>query len=239
MQLSGVSSSIHVTKGSSNTRSSQNCFYNESEDRFALASGNRDSVLGDIWAETLVDAFMHAGYPVENDSRIVSRVMEYARDLWSTRVNWDSLKWYVRNKAIHGARAYFTGIYLGNAREGPVISGFTSGYPGAYIMDSEGNVKELVKAGSHAGMDFWSGYSPESGVKKGVAPESDPYFKYHLRNGDTFTIMSYGVAGWMHNNGAMGVRSLLSSNDPAIFIKNLIRKRSIDDSDSVICIVKA
>lgn len=239
MQLSGVNSSIHAASGVSSSRSRQNCFYNESEDRLALSSVSHESVLGETWAETLVDAFMHAGYPVENDSRIVARVIEYARELWTSRVTWDSLKWYVRNKAIYGARAYFAGIFVVLEHEVPTIAGFTSGYPAAYLVDPEGGIRELVRPVSHNNMDFWSGYSPGSGVRKKVSPENDPYFICHLKKGSTFILLSYEIAEWVHNSGPESIRSLLESSDPSVLIKNLIRKGSIGNSDSVVCIVRA
>ncbi len=227
---------FHYATANGGNQGNLTCFYESSGDRIALASGNEDDVLSEPWAASLVKAFVQSEYPVEMDGRIVERMVEFARGVWNEKVDWQSLKWYIRNKAIAGTRAYFLGVELSYSADEPMVAGFSSGYPGAFMVGRNGNISILGKHRRGLG-SFWSGYSPFTGVPVQYSGGTDPFFNRHMESGSRLVLLSHSVALWASPSPYESIPAILHADDPSVFMKNLMRKGALRKSDCIACII--
>lgn len=76
-----------------------------SAQRFAMADGASSSLFSDIWARSLTQTAIEAGGDIGEDSaeEKISEIMLLARNKWYSSIPWDSLPWFLKNKAVSGS----------------------------------------------------------------------------------------------------------------------------------------
>ncbi len=77
--------------------------------RFAIADGASDSIFSGQWASSLSSVFTGNSYDL-NSNKDLDNFLERSRDIWINSIEWNNLKWNVKNKAVKGAFSTFLGF---------------------------------------------------------------------------------------------------------------------------------
>jgi hypothetical protein len=80
--------------------------------RFAVSDGASDSVFSGLWARCLVDTFSQYGNLTGNPDEIINKIYRNSINLWHDKIEWNNLKWNVKNKSVLGSYATFIGMEI-------------------------------------------------------------------------------------------------------------------------------
>lgn len=75
---------------------------NPGRGKLAVADGASDSIFSGLWARSLVKSYVESNLSITNDD-FVERLVSAAREKWHTDIEWDTLRLFVKNKAINGS----------------------------------------------------------------------------------------------------------------------------------------
>ncbi len=94
--------------------------WNPASMKFAMADGASSSIFSDIWARELTRSSIYAGESIMDGIDGSAEVMiKTARRSWYKTIQWNTLPWFLRNKAVSGS--YSTLLILQMA---PLASSF-------------------------------------------------------------------------------------------------------------------
>ena len=81
--------------------------------KFAVADGATESSFSNIWAKALVSTFVENPPPMDmNDRQSVKNLLDAARKKWYREIDWTSLPWFQKNKAVLGSYSTFLGLQV-------------------------------------------------------------------------------------------------------------------------------
>lgn len=75
---------------------------NPGRGKIAVADGASDSIFSGLWARSLVKSYVESDLTI-TDVEFVEKLVSAARAKWHNDIEWDSLRLFVKNKAINGS----------------------------------------------------------------------------------------------------------------------------------------
>ncbi len=80
---------------------------------FAVADGATESSFSDVWAKALVKTFVEnpPGF-VTNDRDVMKGILQLARAQWYSSIDWTTLPWFQKNKAMLGSYSTLLGLQI-------------------------------------------------------------------------------------------------------------------------------
>ncbi len=212
--------------------------------KFAIADGVSASIFSDIWARSVTDSAVTGKYDFfGNPNQFILDLTKRAREKWYSKINWQSLPWYLKNKSVSGSYTTLVGLQLSNSGGHYNYSSFAIGdsvlfqWEGAndyssYPLTSPeefNNTPNLV----------WSGKGYPMPVEfKLSAPRIETY-KGRLSSGGAIFMATDAVAKWlMEYERFAEVSELIDSSFEMtqLFTREINAKRMRNDDATLVSI---
>ncbi len=212
--------------------------------KFAIADGVSASIFSDIWARSITNIAVSGNYDFFQDpGTFILDLVQKAREKWYIKIKWDSLPWYLKNKAVSGSYTTLVGLQFAEKGENYLYSSFAVGdsvlfhwkggrqytsYP-LTSPDEFNNTPPLVWSGKGHPMPMEYKLKPPPFVrKKGV-----------LEKGETIFLASDAVAKWLMETGRFDeVEELIDSNSEMtkLFTREIDNRRMRNDDATLVSI---
>lgn len=207
--------------------------------RFAIADGASDSIFSNIWAQNLVDSFTKSTVPLRYRKKLVRSLLSQSREKWFNSIEWNDLKWFVKNKAVKGSFSTFLGIEIRKRGNNYHYNGVTVGDSCLFTLNEE-LFSFPMKQASEFNITpnlMWSGYgSPFNEEYKWDFPKLTS-FDGNLLPGDSIILATDSISKWILEDGANRYRFLLESPDPMEKIEELLQAREMRNDDITLAII--
>lgn len=208
--------------------------YNLTKQRFAIADGASDSIFSNVWARSLVNAFVDGSLTFAMDSSFLKNIIYMARRSWYNNIPWKSLKVFVKNKAIKGSFSTFLGLQLdcrgksckyrviavGDScmftMKGDSITGFPLNDPAKFNI-----TPNLI----------WSGYGSPFPEEYDTKLPRIEFAEGTLREGESIMLATDAISKWILDNAPDSFPDLLANRNPMGFITGLLESREIRNDD--------
>ncbi len=104
--------------GNSETEYEDAFAINPGKGKIAVADGASDSIFSGLWARSLVNSYVNSDLSITSDD-FIENLVSSARVRWHTDIEWDSLRLFVKNKALGGS---YSTLILVESMEGNSFS---------------------------------------------------------------------------------------------------------------------
>ena len=101
--------------GNSSVESEDAYAFNTEKGKVAVADGASDSIFSGLWARALVSSYVNSDLSLRQNN-FLDLLINNARTKWHSKIDWDSLRLFIKNKAVAGS--YSTVIFL-ESLDGP------------------------------------------------------------------------------------------------------------------------
>ena len=73
--------------------------------KFAIADGASNSIFSDVWSRALTESFVSEDLDLFSQSvqDVIRNIMEKARRIWYSSIDWNDLPWFTKNKSVNGS----------------------------------------------------------------------------------------------------------------------------------------
>lgn len=96
--------------------------------KFAIADGVSASIFSDIWARAITESTVNARNDFNEDpGTYILDLMQKAREKWYSKIKWDSLPWYLKNKSVAGSYTTLLGLQFWKQDQAFTYSSFAVG----------------------------------------------------------------------------------------------------------------
>ncbi len=204
---------------------------------FAVADGATESSFSGIWANALVSTFVEDPPGKEQNDRDAMRgILDTARNRWYTSVEWASLPWFQKNKAILGSYSTFIGLQIDEHKPQKSFRCITIG--DSCMFHVSGVKMEPFPFSDYKDLNFtprliWSGHGFPIGPKKEVELPGLEARYGKLRDGDILILATDAISKWIlqHKNEKPWITLLEEFDDLDTFVGDLIRDHEIKNDD--------
>ncbi len=202
--------------------------------RFAIADGASDSVFSNIWASSLVKAFTDTPITFSGDTAFLRNIIYSARRIWYNSIDWESLKLFVKNKALKGSFSTFLGmqidpsgldyrfrvIAVGDSCLFMKKNGEVHGFP----LDDPSKFNITPKL-------IWSGYgSPFPEDYNTKIPEIK-YYEGTVKPGEQMLLATDAISKWLLENLPESFEKLCRMEDPYRYVTGMLEAREMRNDD--------
>ncbi len=203
--------------------------------RFAIADGASESIFSNIWADSLVNAFTNLSAPISAEEEYLRQIIYSARKRWYNSINWDSLRLFVRNKALGGSYSTFLGAQIFNYRGGHLCKIISVGDSCIFIIrDSEGITSFPINDPKKFNISpklIWSGYgSPFPEDYNAKVPPIEHY-EVTLEPGDRLLLATDAISKWIMENLPGSLQQIGNGSNSYGFITGLLESREMRNDD--------
>jgi hypothetical protein len=210
---------------------------------FAIADGATESSFSDIWAGALVSTFVDnpPGFD-RNDRDVMKDILRVARARWYGNIDWASLSWFQKNKALLGSYSTLLGLQIevdgtqnrfrcmtiGDSCMFHISGGRMESFPFSDSRDLS-NTPRLM----------WSGHGYNSGLEKEVEIPGIEVKYGKLRAGDTVVLATDAISKWIltHKAEKPWIEITSHSDDFYSFVGNLISGGEIKNDDVTVIFI--
>lgn len=219
--------------------------WNPGRMKFAMADGASTSIFSDIWARELARAAVECdGSIVESIDGSVEPMLRSARKAWYTSIKWNSLPWFLRNKAVSGSYSTLTLMQMAPLASSYRYSAYAVGDTCLFKIKN-GRIESSFPILSPEEFSIspklvWSG--------KGSPLPQDirlqvPAFQRHegiLQPGEMLILSTDGVSKWLMETGRVEDIVMRINNPPDIkkFLTGEINSRRMRNDDVAISLIE-
>ncbi len=231
-------SEYHRSKTGNSEGEYEDAFASNSDNGvFAIADGATESSFSDIWAKALVRTFVEnpPGFGT-NDRDVMKGILQLARVQWYSSIDWESLPWFQKNKALLGSYSTLLGLQIDLEDERRRFRCMTIG--DSCMFHISGDKMESFPFSDSTDMSntprlMWSGrgFSSAQGKEVDIPGIEVKYGK--LRIGDRILLATDALAKWILKKKAEKPWMELSahSHDFETYIGELISGGEIKNDD--------
>ena len=204
---------------------------------FAVAGGASESSFSGVWAYALVDTFV--GNPPrfdQNDRDAIREILKVARGKWYESVNWTSLPWFQKNKAVLGSYSTFLGLQMDFSGEQKRFRCITVG--DSCMFHVSGPKMEPFPFADPKDMNYtprlmWSGHGFPIGPNKEADVQGLEAKYGKLKDGDMIILATDAISKWMlqHKNERPWVPILEKFDKLDSFVGDLIASGQCKNDD--------
>lgn len=212
--------------------------------KFAIADGVSASIFSDIWARSVTNSAVTGKYDFFSDpNQFILDLMQKAREKWYGKIKWESLPWYLKNKAVSGSYTTLVGLQFAKSGEHFEYSSFAVGdsvlfhwidgndyssYPLTTPQEFN-NTPSLV----------WSGKGHPMPLQFKLKAPKIISHSGKLKQGETIFLATDAVAKWlMEYNRFSEVHELMDSSFEMteLFTREINAKRMRNDDTTLVSI---
>lgn len=212
--------------------------------KFAIADGVSASIFSDIWARSITRSAVSGRYDYFSEpSEYIVDLMQKARETWYTKIDWNNLPWYIKNKSVSGSYTTLLGLQFSDSETQFDYSSFAIGdsvlfhwvtgddYSSFPLTSPEefNNTPQLV----------WSGKGHPMPLEfKLKAPQISTY-SGRLNPGETIFLATDAVGKWLMDYRRFSeVAELIDSSKEMteLFTKEIDHKRMRNDDSTIVSI---
>ncbi len=168
---------------------------------FAVTDGATESSFSNVWAKVLVNTFVE-NPPLfsENDRQVVKNLIDRARKDWYSQIDWTSLPWFQKNKAILGSYSTFLGLQIDTSQPQKRFRCITVG--DSCLFHLSGQKMESFPFSDYRDLNYtprllWSGHGYPIGLQKDVDVPGIEVKYGKLKDGDTLVLATDAISKWM------------------------------------------
>ncbi len=233
---------FHRSKtGNSEAEYEDSFAYDDSRGIFAIADGATESSFADVWADALVTTFVESPPDFNrNDRDVMKEILRLARDKWHRGIDWDSLPWFQKNKALMGSYSTLLGlqvdmtgerfrcIAVGDSCMFQVSRGRMESFPFADSGDMS-NTPKLM----------WSGLGYSAGLEKEVEIPGIEVKYGRFRQGDTVMLATDALSKWvlLHKTEKPWETLAAHGEDFDAFVGELISGGEVKNDDVTLIVI--
>ncbi|WP_297215281.1 hypothetical protein [Thermoplasma sp.] len=204
--------------------------YDTEKGLFAMADGSSESVFSNEWARSLVETFIQGKYDMKIDDMV-----ETAVGLWRSKLPWDNMRWFVRNKIARGSMSTFLGLEIAGHEFRSVAVGDTC----LFIVSSDGLKSFPVKNASEFGNTpklIWTG-NPLLRTRRSIRWAN--FMEGKISENDILIMATDSLAHWiLKNTEHRPWKALMDhADDERDFISDLINSGYMKNDDVTFAII--
>lgn len=216
----------------------EDAFAEDPEKRaFAVADGATESSFSGVWANALVSSFVENPPSFEQNDRDAMRdILRIARNKWYDGVDWSSLPWFQKNKAVLGSYSTFLGLQMDFQGEQKKFRCITVG--DSCMFHISGVKMEPFPFSDYKDMNYtprlmWSGHGFPIGPKKEIDVPGLEVKYGKLKDGDMLLLATDAISKWMlqHKNEKPWATILEKFDDLDTFVGDLIKNGEVKNDD--------
>lgn len=207
--------------------------------RFAIADGASDSIFSNVWAQNLVKSFVKTNVPFRYKKKLVNGLLSKSREIWFKSIDWENMKWFVKNKAVKGSFSTFLGLEIRKKGKRYHYRGIVIGDSCFFTLNEELFSFPLKEASEFNITPelLWSGYgSPFNEEYKWDPPELT-FFEGDLHQGDSILMATDSLSKWILENGEKRFKFLVESENPLNAIEELLQSKAMRNDDITLAII--
>lgn len=208
--------------------------YNLNKGRIAIADGASDSIFSNVWAKSLVNAFVNGSVTYSADPEFLRSIIFMARRTWYNNINWDSLRVFVKNKAIKGSFSTFLGVQLKERRNSFDYKVIAVGDTCYFTYDGgklEGFPLNDPSKFNISPQLIWSGYGSPFPEEYNTKLPRINFYEGSIEKGERLIFATDAMSKWILENGPGSFDNLFSLEDPHGFITGLLEARVMRNDD--------
>lgn len=202
--------------------------------RFAIADGASDSIFSSIWANALVKAFSDSTLPFSRESAFLRNIIYMARKTWYNNIEWDSLKLFVKNKALKGSFSTFLGVQIDPSGLNYHYRAIAVGDSCLFLRNNDDITGFPINDPSKFNITpklIWSGYgSPFPEDYNTKLPEIK-YYEGKIKPGEQMLMATDAISKWVLENSPKSFDRLCKMDDPYRFITGMLEARELRNDD--------
>ena len=204
---------------------------------FAVADGATESSFSNIWAQALVSTFVEnpPGFGT-NDRDVMKEILQLARAQWYSKIDWNSMPWFQKNKALLGSYSTLLGLQIDIADERKRFRCMTIG--DSCMFHVSGERMESFPFSDSGDMSntprlMWSGRGFANGQSKEVDIPGIEVKYGKLRSGDMIILATDAISKWMLSRKAERPWEDLLENSVEFdsYVGNLISSGEVKNDD--------
>lgn len=212
--------------------------------KFAIADGVSASIFSDIWARSITSSAVGENYNFFDDpDTFILDLIQKAREKWYKKIKWESLPWYLKNKAVSGSYTTMVGLQFSQNGSHFLYSSFAVGDSVLFHWKGDNQYSsypltspEEFNITPHL---VWSGKGHPMPIEYKLKPP--PLVKSNgvLEKGETIFLASDAVAKWLMETKKFGeVEELIDSNSDMtkLFTREIDGKRMRNDDVTLVAI---
>ncbi|MHB8372315.1 MAG: PP2C family serine/threonine-protein phosphatase [Thermoplasmataceae archaeon] len=186
----------------------------ESRMRYVIADGASDSIFSSLWAKCLVDTFLDMEDLSGDPEKLMDKLCRSSINLWHDKIEWDNLKWNVKNKSVKGSYSTFIGVEVRKTDRNFRVNCLAVGDSCVFIKTGKRlesfPVKDLTGFGLHPDL-IWSGHGEP--IYEGTPLELPDYEmkKYSVEPGTRIIMASDAASKWIMEGGSERIDQLFSN----------------------------
>lgn len=208
--------------------------YNLNKGRMAIADGASDSIFSNVWAGSLVKAFSDGSLSFSQDPSFLKSIIYMSRRTWYNSIQWNSLRVFVKNKAIKGSFSTFLGIQFTESGNEYDVQGIAVGDSCLFVSSDGGPegfpINDPAKFNITPQL-IWSGYGSPFPEDYNTKLPKINYYNGKIRRGDRMIIATDAMSKWILDHREKSFDTLFDLEEPVDFVTSLLEKREMRNDD--------
>ncbi|MHB1492913.1 MAG: PP2C family serine/threonine-protein phosphatase [Thermoplasmataceae archaeon] len=180
--------------------------------RYAIADGASDSIFSGLWAKSLVDTFIDFENLSGDPEIVIDQICRRAINAWHDKIEWNNLKWNVKNKSVLGSYSTFIGIDIKKIEKNYRISCMAVGDSCSFILTGRRlesfPVKDTSGFGLHPNL-LWSGHGEPIFEDSEIQLPDYEMKNYTVDERSGIVLASDAASKWIMEGGVERVKTLL------------------------------
>ncbi|GGM75775.1 hypothetical protein GCM10007108_12130 [Thermogymnomonas acidicola] len=200
---------------------------------FSVSDGASESIFSGLWARILVERAVSLSPQFVTVRSVLDAMVDRARDAWYSGINWEGLKWNVKNKATRGSHATLLIVHVGET----VVSSAV-GDSCLFIRKGQQLVSFPIRHVNEFGITpslVWSGYGAP--LRKRVSTRNPWKVFSYTGPYDEVLLATDALSAWVMSEGA-GAMERLRSEEPETLLPSLQREGSVRNDDLTFILVR-
>ncbi len=185
--------------------------------RFAVSDGASDSVFSGLWAKCLVDTFSQYGNLSGNPEEIINKIYRNSINLWHDKIEWNNLKWNVKNKSVLGSYATFIGMEIRKSEKNYRVNCIAVGDSCAFIRTNKRfesfPIKDVSGFGLHPDL-LWSGHGEPIFDDSPLEIPDYEMKNYTVEKGSKILLASDAASKWIMEGGIRRIDDITTYLNP-------------------------
>ncbi|MCL5783337.1 MAG: protein phosphatase 2C domain-containing protein [Candidatus Thermoplasmatota archaeon] len=183
--------------------------------RYAVADGASSSLFSDVWARAITETTVFGTQDFFTDpGKFIMNMIQKARLVWYEHINWQSLPWFHKNKAIAGSHSTLLGIQFQKEPSGYSYSTFAVGDTVLFKLQPDGTYESFPLSSpeqfNNTPSLVWSGKGHPIPVNVRMIPPKTVWASGTFNASQHLFIATDAVAKWLMEYGKFQeVRNLM------------------------------
>ncbi len=212
-----VSSWNYPKVGNLDGESEDALFFDSDKGMFSVADGASESIFSGVWAKVLTSLYIELSPDLDSEDEIFD-FLSQSRDVWLSSIQWDKLRWNVKNKAVHGSYSTFLGVKFEKSDR---LICYAVGDSCIFRVRDNQIVSFPISNSAEFGLHpelIWSGYGNPLQRKKNTKVVKLEKTELNCNSGDRIILATDALSKYIMDNGITFVNSLEENfSDKSLF----------------------